>query len=121
MLGFRTIQYAITALRDQGQSVAAVLARQVEVEASRVALERERFAWERDRAERDDARRAAWEREQSGADLPEVIVTAVQDLAGRDAALKAQLVKWARTRLARDIEPGTVAAELRTGIPARAL
>lgn len=106
---------ALGALRDQSAAMTAVLARQVAVEEARVALERERWQWERDRADRLDAEQRAWRAQADGLDLPEAVARTVTELAAGDSALKAQLVRYARQRLDRDVSAERVVTELRFG------
>jgi len=62
-----------------------------------------------------DAERAQWRAQMAGDDLPAPITQTIAGLAGTDPALRAQLVGFARQRLARDITLEQVLGELRLG------
>jgi hypothetical protein len=106
---------SIDAMRDQSASMAAALSRQADAEMARLQLERERFEWQKERHAAADAERAQWRAQMAGDDLPAPITQTIAGLAGTDPALRAQLVGFARQRLARDITLEQVLGELRLG------
>ena len=109
------LTHALDCLRDTNARLAEAIGRQSEVEMARVALERERFAYERAKDAKAEAEREAWKAEQEGTDLPAVVTQTITELAGADRALKAQLVRFARLRHGRNIEAAMIVAELRRG------
>ena len=111
----------VATIKAQHEALAGVLERQTAVEAARVQLERERFEWDKAKEERARKEREQWAAQQEGTDLHETIMHTITEMSGRDAALKAQLLGYARLRKARDIGPEQIAAEIRKGIPAGSL
>jgi hypothetical protein len=106
----------VATMKAQHEALAGVLERQTAVEAARVQLERDRFEHERAKDAKAEAAREQWAAQQEGTDLHETIMHTITEMSGRDAALKAQLLGYARLRKGRDIGPDQIAAEIRRGI-----
>lgn len=115
------VQSLVETLKVQHAALAAVLAKQTDVEAARVQLERDRFAWEQSKEADAKAERAQWLAKEAGDDLPATVSAAVTEMAGNDPALKASLLQFARLRHARGIEPAMIATEITRGTPPGAL
>lgn len=110
-----TLRLAIEALRETTVQLITVQQRQAAIDEGRLALDRARFdAEQADKAEAK-ARLAKLHAQADGDDMPPDVSAAIRGMAGEDAVLRAQLLKFARTRLDRDIPAAQVAREILTG------